>query len=853
MTRVAIAYCADNAPVAQEIVEDLRLGNITTSQFSCKLSSAEEPLTTQLQEFRGTILLVISDNFLKSISCMNGALSLLQNRNQDILPVIINGYTLDENGQNTIVVETKFDRIGDIIPYINYWQNQYLDLRNEKRRLEVDMEAEKDMEALHEHVRTLRQVSAEASEFLRLLRQTSHVALDDLREKQYQPLFQFMEDSEAWELFKATIAQPSTKPIIDEPMTQDPIEPVLINPISIPEPPVEPIEPVLPEPPLIPAPIEAPTAPTTPVHPIDLLPPDLTSNGAKSHPLTDPIEDPQPTPSNPQPTTLEPELGSDDESIPEDDTIGDPTTAPQDALPEELLQKALELAEYGETEQSISAFESALQLYPQDSILRYNYALLLTKTNPDLAPAIHQLDLLVQISPRDEKAHYLLAELYELQNQFEQAHDHYLEVSKINQGYREIFYTLGLVTLKAHGDKHLAASYFKMAAQLDPAHIDAHYQYAMLTANFPGKTEKAIKYFKKTLDLDPNHPFANYDLALLHYKEHHLSKARKCYLAAVENNPEFKTPENDLVFGVVSEASSPVAPPSGNEQEMLDALKNTIEKLEKLISKKEAPSTWFTHKTVLITGATSGIGRATAIQFAKHGHRLILTGRRSDRLTSLCEELHGQYQVETCPLVFDIRDEEAVKAAVSSLPDNWTTIDVLINNAGKAKGLAPIHEGKMEHWEEMIDTNIKGLLYITRLIAPRMVERKSGHIINLASIAGKFIYPNGNVYCATKAAVDALTQGMRQDLYKYNIRVSQVAPGHVEETEFALVRFDGDADAARIYEDFQPLTSEDVADTIYYLASRPAHVNIQDVVLYGTQQASATLVNRSGREAFKIL
>jgi NADP-dependent 3-hydroxy acid dehydrogenase YdfG len=198
-------------------------------------------------------------------------------------------------------------------------------------------------------------------------------------------------------------------------------------------------------------------------------------------------------------------------------------------------------------------------------------------------------------------------------------------------------------------------------------------------------------------------------------------------------------------------------------------------------------------------------------------------------------------------MVFDVRNPAEVRQAIDSLPEEWQAIDVLVNNAGKAKGLSPIHEGKLEHWEEMIDTNIKGLLYMTRVVAPGMVARESGHIINVGSIAGKEIYPNGNVYCASKAAVDALTTGMRLDLHKFNIRVSQVSPGHVEETEFALVRFDGDAERAQIYKDFQPLKASDVAEVIFFQATRPAHVNIQDVVLYGTQQASATVINRSGR------
>lgn len=175
-------------------------------------------------------------------------------------------------------------------------------------------------------------------------------------------------------------------------------------------------------------------------------------------------------------------------------------------------------------------------------------------------------------------------------------------------------------------------------------------------------------------------------------------------------------------------------------------------------------------------------------------------------------------------------------------------VKVKINNAGLAKGLAPIHEGQLVHWETMIDTNLKGLLYVTRIISRRMVQRRKGHIVNVSSSAGKEAYPNGNVYCATKFGVEALTKSMRFDLYQYGIRVSQVSPGHVEETEFAINRFDGDAQKARIYDDFEPLKASDIAETIWFIASRPAHVNVQDVVLFSTQQASATVVDRSGRQ-----
>ncbi|MCB0658542.1 MAG: SDR family NAD(P)-dependent oxidoreductase [Saprospiraceae bacterium] len=252
-------------------------------------------------------------------------------------------------------------------------------------------------------------------------------------------------------------------------------------------------------------------------------------------------------------------------------------------------------------------------------------------------------------------------------------------------------------------------------------------------------------------------------------------------------------------------------------------------------------------KIVLITGATSGIGKATARLLAQSGYRLILTGRREDRLQQMKEEMES-LGAECRTLCYDVRSYEACSKALESLPEDWQAIDVLLNNAGKAKGFDPIQEGQLTHWEEMIDTNLKGLLYMTRLISPGMVERHSGHIVNIASTAGKEVYPNGNVYCATKFGVDALTQAMRIDLFKHNIRVSQVAPGHVEETEFAEVRFDGDKERAKIYQDFNPLTSRDVAETILFIITRPPHVNIQDVLMMGTQQASSNFIDRSGRQ-----
>lgn len=249
-------------------------------------------------------------------------------------------------------------------------------------------------------------------------------------------------------------------------------------------------------------------------------------------------------------------------------------------------------------------------------------------------------------------------------------------------------------------------------------------------------------------------------------------------------------------------------------------------------------------KIALITGATAGIGKAIALKLAKEGCDIIITGRRNELLEELEKELEIKYGVKVISLNFDVTVYANVEKAISSLPDEWKNIDILINNAGLAVGLNPIHQGVIEDWERMIDTNIKGLLYVTRTVTPNMVERKQGHIVNLCSIAGKEVYPNGNVYCATKHAVDALTKGMKLDLLPYNIKVTQVCPGAVE-TEFSIVRFKGDKDRAdQVYQGFSPLMAEDIADAIYYAVSQPEHVDIQDLLVMPTAQASASVFHK---------
>jgi len=251
------------------------------------------------------------------------------------------------------------------------------------------------------------------------------------------------------------------------------------------------------------------------------------------------------------------------------------------------------------------------------------------------------------------------------------------------------------------------------------------------------------------------------------------------------------------------------------------------------------------NQTVFITGASSGIGRAAAIAFAKEGCDLLLCARRMKRLEELKSEIHSQNpDIDIHIFELDVRDQKAVHMSLSLLPEDWRMIDILVNNAGLSRGLDKLHEGKISDWDEMLDTNVKGLLYVTREIVPGMVIRGKGHIINIGSIAGHEVYPKGNVYCASKFAVDAITKGLRMDLVDTPIRVTTIDPGLVE-TEFSKVRFHGDEEkAAQVYKNIKVLSPEDIADAIVWSASRPDHVQIAEIIIFPTAQASAAVVHR---------
>jgi len=248
---------------------------------------------------------------------------------------------------------------------------------------------------------------------------------------------------------------------------------------------------------------------------------------------------------------------------------------------------------------------------------------------------------------------------------------------------------------------------------------------------------------------------------------------------------------------------------------------------------------------VFITGASSGFGRACAEQFAAAGYRLILNARRTERPEELRLALRDRYQSDVLLLPFDVRDKEAAREAIESIPPSWASVDILINNAGLAAGRDHFQDGEISDWETMIDTNIKGLMYVTKFVVRGMIERNAGHIINVSSLAGQEVYPQGNIYCATKHAVTALSKGLRMDLLPYQIRVTNISPG-LAETEFSVVRFKGDADKAKqVYAGYQPLSAQDIADVIFFAATRPPHVNLEEITILPTAQSDSRTVRRA--------
>ena len=509
----------------------------------------------------------------------------------------------------------------------------------------------------------------------------------------------------------------------------------------------------------------------------------------------------------------------------------------------ELTVQAWELSDAGDEASALSLLSTAAGRPGAAPDLRFQYALMLALVHQDTAAARSVLDELLQDHPYHHDGLFLSGELYAAKENFAGARVQWDKLGDLNPGYPKLDERLAVLVAERFPDNHSeAVVHFKRALATGTVETATRIAYARLLANRLGRAKKARKVLRRAVKNDRKSGPAHYHLAVAEYAAGHVTAARQNYLLAIHLEPTYDTHDNRAAF-----FTEPTAV-AGAERTEVKTLRKRVAKLERKLSAR--PGDHLRGLTVLVSGTTSGIGRATARSLAAAGCRILALGRRGERLDELGRELTDRHGTEYHRLELDVRNRRAVAEAITRLPDDWAAIDVLVNNAGKAKGFDPIHTGDLDHWDEMIDVNLRGLLYLTRAVTPGMVERGSGTVINVASTAGKEVYPNGNVYCATKHAVDALTYAMRLDLVKHGIRVGQICPAHVEETEFAVVRFDGDRERAKIYQDFQPLRSSDVAEAIRFMLDRPPHVNIMDVVLQGTQQASSTVVDRSGRAKF---
>lgn len=817
-TPILLAYSAENEAAIKELTG--RLKSVLDFKYASIERDQEESLTALAQGFEGPILLFVSDNFLRSTKCMQDGLRMLNEHKDQLLPVVMPGYRMQEDGEPE-VINTSFERVSDIIQYINFWQDRYLDLRRQKRE-----DPTLDTPGFEQHLKAIRSISGEAGEYLRLLRAIEHLHLPEFEENTYELLFEFL-DAEA-------IGEQLREQSGEEPDTPEEVAPEPAEEEQIPE--------------------ENETEEEPPIDLSGIPGISLISDSEESE---EPVEEEPDTPE----VVVEPENAEDDEPVaeveteePAEEEEEELEAAPPASEQEEdandqaelLVDKAWRLVDGGDLPAATALLSAGLDEMTQSDVLQYNYALLLAQQD-DTNQAKQVVDDLLTRNPQHENALYLAAELADLNGKAALAQKYLVRLVRLKDQGPEVWYKMGMLSLQKDPPKQGEAErYLKEATKRENCPPEVFYELGLLYTQM-GKSKKALKLFRRTAELQPDHPFVHYDMALLLHKRGKEKRAFEAYQQAVAINPEIQTPDNDAAFALPEKSKK-----KEEKQDTLQALKTNVERLEELIQSQEEEGVKTGHgQTVLITGATSGIGRATAEKYAAGGYRLIITGRRKGRLKELQKQWQGQHGVEVHCLNFDVRDADAVKAAVAALPEEWFDIDILINNAGKAKGFDPIHEGQLEHWEEMIDTNLKGLLYLTRFVSPRMVARGKGHIINVASTAGKEVYPNGNVYCATKHAVDALTKAMRLDLHQHGVRVSQVAPAHVEETEFALVRFDGDSERAKIYNDFKPLTSRDVAETIFFISQQPAHVNILDVVLQGTQQANSTTIDRSGRDRYE--
>ncbi len=903
-----LTYCKENGRIAREIEGNLRSAGAEFTHDT-RDETEQSRLKREMRLNQNPVFLLISDNFLKSAECMRGALSFITDMGiaKNICPIIVDGVEADETTYATKIKKAQkyIDyweeeykelraRKGNISPQeketynwrvmiVRRISNEIGTFMKELKKLNPvpykDFKADnfKSFFAAHGLADSSAHQSFTSVPTETIIveeKKTSFIPpiipVKNPFGKKTDDILELTLDGDTTETLEEVVTEQAAEILPDVPEVEVPetvsevqesitekVEEVLpeVPEVEIPETVAEKVEEVLPEVPEptveVDAQLEA-IAEEVKTPEVEIETPTLefeesiTTEDELKTALPDALE----FEAGVAPPVVE-ELRVED-LIEQEEIIMENSIQAAPVLEEKgklSWQDAYDAEDRGEYDLARAHYETLLEKTPYHADGHFHYGMLLLEKFGDKEGARSHFETTVNQKSKHTEGWVQLARLAEQDEDYLLAKSYYEKVVGLDAEHADAHYRLGNLVSRYFDDQpETAADYYKKTLELAPDHADAHYEYAALLSEHFESYDEARKQLEQVIEINPDHPFAYYDLAKLYQRKGKKKTAYSYYKKAVKTNSIFKTDTNDKFFKKPKKKKKKKKANKKKYKELLEihhiepVFQPVVEDVQEEEIIDETPK-----ELILITGATSGIGEATARLFAKKGHNIIITGRRQERLEDLQNNLQEAHEVQVQTLAFDVRNPSAVEKAIDSLDEDWKNVDILVNNAGLAKGFSPIHEGSLEDWETMIDTNIKGLLYMTRAVSPGMVGRGVGHIINVGSSAGKEVYPNGNVYCGTKHAVEALTQGMRMDLVKHGLRVSSVSPGHVE-TEFALVRFDGNEERAdKAYEDFSPLTAEDVAEVIYFIVTRPDHVNIQDVAMFSKQQASNMVIDRSGK------
>ncbi len=757
-------------------------------------------------------LVLVSDNFLKSADCMKRLLAFTQEETLPLLlPILIDGKQTDAEG-NTVSVPTEIAAIQNIIYYRDFWYDEWIRLRKQG-----NFATEDELKEIEAQKNFSKKMQPMMNTILRHINMSLPQSLEGLRAAHYELLFARL-GLAGLSIAERSLSLREAIAVEEKTQTQE-------VPLNDPLPPDVFIE--------EPLNIQLPEAQEEPFA-MDISP--------EASDDTEVAETAVETPISPISAVFE-------KTLAEEDTVTETTQSDLDAHRQKQENASSCEAEAAETAAENQQIAEINTIVDNDGT-EFHFA---AETNiffalPDASPATEEQK---ETAAEPVYEDFVIGELSDLDVLFTLAETETEEGDFANARHcYERILALDPVNGRAHlalarlFNQHLqmpseAALAYRNALLCNDENARICYEYALFSQS--SHPRRSVELLQQALQIQPDFPQAYAALAAGYAAIGQTDAARAAYLQACLLDASLRNADLDSQLNILR----PAEPEPVEEAVVEEAVIEEAVVEEAAVEEAPAPNP-NAETVVFITGATSGIGKATARRFISEGYRVIISGRRGERLEELKAGFDEATQSQIQCLCADVRDGAAFSAAFAALPAEFQQVDLLINNAGLAKGSAPIHEGDWAHWETMIDTNIKGLLLATRSVAANMVARRKGHIINIGSAAAKDAYANGNVYCATKAAVDMLTKAMRLDLYKHGIRVSTVNPG-MAETEFALVRYEDAERAEQLYADFQPLSADDVADAIYFVATRPAHVNIQDVLLYSTQQAATAVIDRSGR------